>query len=299
MRNSAGIFRALPLPPPKKKKEEKKNSTCNPFFFKMICRWQETPFAAVFWKPIFFNINHQTQPYMTKTQNLSVMIASLCILMSGCATGGNGENPVTAWQQERSCAKQIAEANAQARPLTLSDVTCKSTVENAVLAAPINTFASASAALYLQVVKGVDQMAATQDGRLIYEGVQNDIKAGASFESLLAKMTPEQKAAYQKYENAVKQADQEEVMNDVVLPLIKQIAAEIEKVANLANDLQRNPEFAKLSGFDAISAGKAIANDASEISGQLGDAATGAQLWLELLKKDREAKQYMQNYSVE
>lgn len=220
-------------------------------------------------------------------------------LMVGCASNSDVENPVAAWQAERSNAAAIAAANEAARPLTLDDVVYKSTIENPALAAPINALATVPAALYLQVVTEVDQLAAAQDGRLIYMGVQNDIAAGAKWEDLKAQMTPEDLAAYTAYQKSISQVDQQNVIDTIVMPLIAKLTEESAKVAATIAAVKADPAFKALAGFELIKAGKNLAADGSALSGQFADATAGANLWLDLLKKDKAAKEFMQNYPVE
>lgn len=234
----------------------------------------------------------------SKTKLISVLSLLACALFAGCASTG-GTNPVADWQKSRIFEDKIESAQAKAVPLTLDDVTYTSSLKNPVLAAPVNTFALIPAALYLQVVKGVDGLAATQDGRQIYIGVQNDVAAGAKIEALFAKMTPEQKKCYDAYCNYVKATDQESVIRDVIAPLIARLANEAVKVQALVEQLQGSPEFKALAGLEAMRAARDIASDASALSTQFSDATSGANLWLELLKKDAEAKKYMQDYSAE
>ena len=220
-------------------------------------------------------------------------------LMVGCAGSKSAGNPVAAWQADRYNATEIAAANAAARPVTVDDVIYKSKLEQAALAAPINAFATVPAALYVKVVTEVDQMAAAQDGRAIYIGVQNDIAAGAKWEELKGQMTPEDLKAYQAYEASIKQVDQDSIINSVVMPMLAKLTEESAKVAVIMAQVKEDPAFKALVGFELIKAGKNIAADASALGGQFDDTIAGANLWLDLLKKDKEAKAFMQDYPVE
>lgn len=226
------------------------------------------------------------------------MLALAGVMIVGCG-GNKAENPVAAWQADRSNAAEIAAANAAARPVTLDDVTYKSTIEQPALAAPVNALAVVPATIYLKVVTAVDQMAAAQDGRLIYMGVQNDIAAGAKWEELKAQMTPEELAAYTAYQKSIAQVNQQNIIDTIVMPLIAKLTEESAKVAVTVAAVKDNPAFQALAGFELIKATKNLATDGKALSAQFADATAGANLWLELLKKDKEAKEFMKNYPVE
>ncbi len=236
---------------------------------------------------------------MKKCLMMAAVLLGL-VVMTGCA-GNKPENPVATWQADRIFAEEITAKNTTADKLTLADVTYKSELSETqpALAAPINAFATIPATLYLKVVRSVDEMAATQDGRLIYMGVQNDIAAGADAKEILASMPAEDKAAYTAYANMVAKADQESIINDIVLPMIEQITAEGAKVAALITSVQENPALQALAGFELMKANAAIVADGKALGQQFSDATTGANLFLDLLKKDKEAKAFMQDYPVE
>lgn len=224
---------------------------------------------------------------------------ALCgVMLVGCASNKGG-NPVADWQNDRFMAKEIKAVNDGQKALALADVTYKSTMGSDVLAAPINALAPISAALYLQVVKGVDGMAAAQDGRLIYLGVQNDIAAGAKFADLRAQMTAEEKAAYDAYAKSIAKADQDHIISTVVMPLIQQVGVESAKVALVVASIKDSDAFKALAGFEALKEGKNLLADGDALSKQFADTTAGANLWLDLLKKDKEAKAFMKDYPVE
>lgn len=235
---------------------------------------------------------------MKKSLSMATVALMGALAMTGCVSNKSG-NPVAEWQADRLFSAEIAEINAKAKPLSVADVTYKSTLENPALAAPINALATVAAGLYQPVVAGVDKMAAEQDGRLIYLGVQNDVKAGAKVADLVAQMTPEEKAAYDTYAASVKQTDQTSVMNTVVTPLLTQLATESAKVAATVAAVRENPAFKALAGLELMKQGKNLAADADALTQQFADATAGANLWMELLQKDREAKQFMQDYPIE
>lgn len=235
---------------------------------------------------------------MKKKMKIAAVALAGALTVTGCASSQGG-NPVADWQADRSFSTEIADINACAKPLSVADVTYKSTLENPALAAPINVLATVAAGLYQPVVVGVDKMAAEQDGRLIYLGVQNDVKAGAKVADLVAQMTPEEKAAYDTYAASVKQTDQTSVMNTVVTPLLTQLATESAKVAATVAAVRENPAFQALAGLELMAASKDLAADSNALTQQFADATAGANLWMELLQKDREAKQFMQDYPVE
>lgn len=221
----------------------------------------------------------------------SLMIAVLALAglatLGGCCTSSG--NPVADWQQERMAATQIAAK--KGTPLTLEDVLYKSTLKEEDLAAVVNTFSAVSAGLYVQVVTGVDEMAVSQDGRQLYIGVQNDLAAGAKLEDLKAKMTPEEQAAYAAYEQMVAQEDQAKKIKTIVKPLIEQIKQEGEKLPKMVTQIKDDPKFRSLKGMQMVKESKHLFDDSRALSAQLGDAMTGATLWLQMLEKDYEAKQ--------
>ncbi len=234
--------------------------------------------------------------------NKMMVIASALVgiaMVTGCSSS-KADNPIAEWQNDRAFASEIAAKNAEATTLTVTDVTYKSVLSEKmpVVAAPINAFAPIPAALYLKVVTGVDQMAAEQDGRLIYLGVQNDIKNGAKAEDIFASMPAEDKAAYTAYANAIAQVDQDNIINTVVNPMITTIAEEGTKVAAIVVTMREMPEVKALVGIAAAITAKDIAADGAALSAQISDATKGANLWLDLLQKDKEAKAFMQEYPV-
>ncbi len=232
--------------------------------------------------------------------NKVTMLASAALgalVLTGCASS-KVANPVAEWQNARSCSETIAAKNTAATALTLDDVMYKSESTNPVISGGMNTVAAVAAPLYLKVVTAVDQLAANQEGRLIYVGVQNDIANGAKAEEILAAMPAEDKAAYQAYEASITQVDQESVMNDVVKPLLETLAVESAKIAATVNAIKADPAIKALAGLDMIRAGKDITVDADAISGQFADATAGANLWMDLLAKDKEAKAFMADYPV-
>ena len=212
--------------------------------------------------------------------NIKKLVSILAILsgllMTGCASSGEGGNPVTTWQNERAFSETISNAYKNNKAVTLNDVTYKSQIKSPALAAPVNALSATSAAIYLSVVRGVDKMSAQNEGRQIYIGIENDVKNGANRKELMAQMTPEQKKAYRDYETEIKRVDQEKTLQTVVLPLIQKIAQEAQKVADLAQNLKNAPEFRKLAGFAAIKAGKEIVADADALASQISDASEGA-----------------------
>ncbi len=216
------------------------------------------------------------------------------LTMVGCA--GSKADPVAEWKESRIMAEQIAAK--QDVVLTLTDVTYQSTLTNPVLAAPINTFAIVPAAAYLKVVTSVDELYAKENGRRIYEGVMTNVKAGEDLAKILAGMPAEDKAAFDEYARWVKKADQDSVINTIVMPMINQIGAEAEKVADVLKNVKSLPEFALLTGFDLLSAGKALAADGDALAQQFSDTLAGANLWLVLLKRDKEAKAFGAEYDA-
>ena len=231
-----------------------------------------------------------------KKMTYLAMLALAGLMVTGCASK-QVANPVAEWQETRIMSAQIAAK--KGTPLTIADVTYQSTLSNAALAAPVNTFALVPAGLYQQVVKGVDEMAAQQDGRLIYIGVQNDIQNGAKYADLRAQMTAEEKAAYDAYAQAIAKADQDTIMATVVTPLLNQIAAESVKVVALIDRVKNDPAFQALAGFELIKEGKNLAADGSALAKQFDDILAGANLWMQLLQKDKEAKAFMKDYPIE
>ncbi len=234
--------------------------------------------------------------------NKMMIIASALVgvtIATGCSSS-KANNPIAEWQEDRIFASEIATKNANATALTVTDVTYKSVLSEKMpaVAAPINAFAPVPAALYLTVVTGVDQIAAEQEGRLIYFGVQNDIKNGAKAEDIFAAMPAEDKAAYTAYANAIAQVNQEDTIKNVVTPMIATIAEEGAKVAVIVQQMRAMPEVAALVGLEAAMTAKDIAADGAALSAQISDATKGANLWLDLLQKDKEAKAFMAEYPV-
>ena len=234
-----------------------------------------------------------------KKMTYFAMLALAGLMVTGCASN-QATNPVAEWQENRIMSTQIAAiaANKDAT-LTITDVTYQSTLSNPVLASPINLLATVSAGLYLQVVKGVDAMAVQQDGRQIYIGVQNDIQNGANRDELFKQMTPEEKSAYDAYAQAIAKVDQDSIMETVVTPLLNQIATESVKVAVLLDQVKNNPVFQALAGFELMKESKNLAADGSALAKQFDDTLAGANLWMQLLQKDKEAKAFMKDYPIE
>lgn len=233
-----------------------------------------------------------------KKAAFTAVLALVGLMIVGCASN-KIENPVAAWQADRACAEVIAEKNAAGKPITVEDVAYKSTMKTPALASAINVIALVPASVYLKVVTEVDKLNAAAEGRLIYIGIQNDLAAGASWEKdILPKMTAEDIAAYTAYQNAIAQTNQESIIKDVVKPMIEVLTAESAKLAAQIEALRKSKEFQALVGFQLVTEGAMLASDAKAISGMFADAITGANLWMDLLKRDAEAKKFMQDYPI-
>lgn len=228
----------------------------------------------------------------------AAMLALAGLVIVGCA-GSKAENPVAAWQADRICADAIAAKNAAGKPVTVEDVAYKSTMETPALASAINVIALVPAPMYLKVVTEVDKLNAAAEGRLIYIGIQNDLAAGATWEKdILPNMTAEDITAYNAYKASIAQVNQDSIIKDVVMPMIAQLTAESAKLAAQVDALRKSKEFQALAGFQLAKEGAKLASDAKAIGSMFADATTGANLWLELLKRDAEAKKFMQDYPV-
>lgn len=235
---------------------------------------------------------------MKKAMVFATMALVGVAVMTGCASS-TSLNSVTAWQESRVFSSEIAAKTTASQTLTSTDVQYTSVNDNAALAAPINALASASASLYLQVVNGVDGLAAQNAGRQVYAGIQKDVAGGQKVEDLLAKMTTEDKAAYTAYGKAIASEDQEQIINTVATPLLNTIKAESAKVTETLASLKETPELQSLTGSAALQSGAKIAADGKALLNQLSDASTGAKLWIELLMQDKNAKTFMADNPIE
>ncbi|MBQ8723026.1 MAG: hypothetical protein IJY80_01920, partial [Opitutales bacterium] len=69
--------------------------------------------------------------------NIKKLVSILAILsgllMTGCASSGEGGNPVTTWQNERAFSETISNAYKNNKAVTLNDVTYKSQIKSPAL----------------------------------------------------------------------------------------------------------------------------------------------------------------------
>lgn len=251
-------------------------------------------------------------------KSLAVLSVVAAIMMAGCASSGDKQGGYNEWRQERAFAENIEKAYAAKRAVTLADVTYKSELKNPALAASVNSLSATIAAMYLTVVKGADDIASYDNGRTVRRDLESKISqdilaANATYKDAngATRDTPEfidaiNKAAasenrseedkidlayYWKVEN---EQDPQQILDTVVLPLIKKLGEESVKVAQLAMTLKNDPEFKKLAGFEAMKEGKAIVSDADALSKQVADASAGLVRWKEQLELRMLAKQKVQ-----
>lgn len=240
---------------------------------------------------------------MKKAMVLTTLALAGAALMTGCVSSSGTRNEMVdkfnTWQEERVYADEIAAKEKAAQPLTIDDVLYKSGNPSIVMSTPFNTLAAGSAALYLQVVNGVDRLAAQNEGRRIFVGVQNDVAAGSKLADILATMPAADKQAYTDYENAIKAEDQAKIMDTVVTPLLSTLATEAAKVAVVVSEVRSTDEFKALAGIELVRTSGYIVADSKALSAQFSDATDGANIWLDLLKQDKAAKEFMANYTVE
>lgn len=221
------------------------------------------------------------------------------MLMAGCASGNSAEDVYNNWRKERAFSESIEKAYASNRALTLEDVTYKSELKSPALATSVNSISAVVASIYLTVVKNVDDMAACNNGRTIVldieEALENKEKP-TTREKEIAELSVEDKKDLAYYLRVVNGQDQKKILDTVVLPLIKKLGEESEKIAKLAVVLKNNPEFKKLAGLQAMKEGKAIVADADALATQVADASTGLLRWKDQLIIDIKAKDKASKY---
>lgn len=218
---------------------------------------------------------------MKKLMYIPLVIATAMTFVGCASTGGsNGENPVTQWQEERTPTKFTSTCKV---PEVATLITAASIVPNAV---------------YLKIANGVDQASAKNEGRRIYLGIENDVKAGTiTREDAIAALTPEDNKVYKTY---VKYVVKEDFSGTYALikQLAEQVAAEGPKIAALFVAAKENSAFKALAGLELMRATKELTTDVNMIKGQIADSITGIGLWRGLIDQDKKAQAFMKSYNA-
>jgi hypothetical protein len=250
--------------------------------------------------PLWFSVLFQTKEREQKVQMKTIMsfasLALVSLMVAGCASSNKGgDNPVAKWQTNRFKASEIKSLEGSKNLPAVADVTYKSTLKQPSLAATINAFAVIPAGLYVQVVNGVDEMDASQNGRKLFQAVQNDVSAGKKYNTVIDALSSEEKTAYDTYAKYIANKDQTSIIA-TIQQMLTAIANEATKVAPLVQSVKANPEFTKLAGMELMMANKNLVADGDALKQQFDDATSGANLWLKLVQEDKAAKEYMKNY---
>ncbi len=239
---------------------------------------------------------------MKSMLKVGALVAVGCAILTGCTSikeswakateppPPDTRDPMTKWVEDRSFADVIAQKGAS--NITAEDVRLKLDVNYPALTA----VAQSSSELYAAVVKGVEFLRVQGNGRQVYIGVQNDIKAGADAKKLLASMPEADRKAYEEYAKVVGDMDQEKQ-----IALADQInSKQLEYYALVVNLVKQGRDDAKkLKKMEKYVFIAALTAASTDLLGQMGDISTGTTLWKELLEKDKEAKAFMADYPVD
>lgn len=256
--------------------------------------------------------------------NKIMMVAgavALASLASGCASSGG--NPMLEWQGSRFKAEQINTAKANGKLPQLEDVLYKSLNNGnglcAPLAVPIDAVSPVPAALYLQVVIGVDKMLAAEEGRAameeyyrLLEGRGDDEKKWTK-EEIFAKWAKDDAARKEKEPNAkstieaikeykafVANSDPDTlipIINDIINVQIPKALENVQKtIQTVLDDAKSGKLKLEATGLELLGGLKNTGNDGAALGKQLADTGVGAAYWLKLAMADSDAKKDLSKF---
>ena len=144
----------------------------------------------------------------------------------------------------------------------------------------------------------VDQAYATAKGRKIYKAVEGDVAEGAVKADVLAKLTPEDKSAYDTYVKYVIEQDFGERENQLkaMLPKLAQAGVEIGGLVAMA---KKDPNFAKLAGLAMATQVRNVGKDADALKKILDDTTKAKDFWAALDAEDKEVQRLTKEAEAE
>jgi len=219
----------------------------------------------------------------------ALALASAALIAAGCASSpkqkaehGNKTDVTEEWVATRSDANK-----AFASQCTVGTV-----------ATAINAIGAPLQMMQRNAYDKVDTARANYKGRKIYKAVEGDVAAGATKAEVLSKLTPEQKAEYDKYVKYVKEQDFGERENQLkaMLPKLAQAGVEIGGLVVMA---KKDPNFAKLAGLAMITQTRNVSKDADALKKILDDTTKAKDFWAALDAEDKEVQRQTKEAEAE
>ncbi len=219
----------------------------------------------------------------------ALALASAALIAAGCASSpkqkaehGNKTDVTEEWVATRSDANK-----AFASQCTVGTV-----------ATAINAIGAPLQMMQRNAYDKVDTARANYKGRKIYKAVEGDVAAGATKAEVLSKLTPEQKAEYDKYVKYVKEQDFGERENQLkaMLPKLAQAGVEIGGLVVMA---KKDPNFAKLAGLAMITQTRNVSKDADALKKILDDTTKAKDFWAALDAEDKDVQQQTREAEAE
>lgn len=233
---------------------------------------------------------------MKKLAAFAGIVAIAGSLITGCASGGAGEDKVAKWQAERTPVEVL-----------------KSKIEVKAAGAIVEALDVAPFAIYKAIADKVDKEAVLDRYRRIYLGYVSDVKAKEEagmareqarkevLDAVLAQENGAQTVAKLKEYLAVANESNFDAAMAWVNKITEELAKASEKFAQeMPNAMQQLVEIGKKEGGMAVmkipSQGK---DDLAVIGAQLKDSGVGLALYAEMVKADSDAKKMQADYPVE
>lgn len=234
---------------------------------------------------------------MKKLMMVASAIALAGSMITGCATGGAGEDKVAAWQKERTPVEVL-----------------KSKIEIKAAGAVVEALDVAPYGIYKAIADKVDGMAAMDRSRRSYQMYVGSIKEyqeqqGMSKADAVKKANADlnalENAAQLKADIKAYLAQAEKTDFEACAQWIAKITEELQKASEkfaqeAPNALQQLMDIAQKEGGMALlkipSQGK---DDLAVIGAQLADSGKGLALYIEMVNADKEAAKMQAEYPIE
>ena len=234
---------------------------------------------------------------MKKLMMVASAIALAGSMITGCATGGDGEDKVAAWQKERTPVEVL-----------------KSKIEIKAAGAVVEALDVAPYGIYKAIADKVDGMAAMDRSRRSYQMYVGSIKEyqeqqGMSKADAVKKANADlnalENAAQLKADIKAYLAQAEKTDFEACAQWIAKITEELQKASEKfaqesPNALQQLMDIAQKEGGMALlkipSQGK---DDLAVIGAQLADSGKGLALYIEMVNADKEAAKMQAEYPIE
>ena len=219
---------------------------------------------------------------MNKSAVMAVASAVAATLIVGCGTTkpakanrGNETDIVKSWIDSRS------DANAA----------FASQCSVGTVATAINAIGAPLQILQRQAYDKVDVAYANAKGRRIYKAVEGDVKEGATKADVLAKLSAEEKAAYDKYLQYVVNENfgERENLLKAMAPKLAQAGVEIGSLVLMA---KKDPDFAKLTSLAMAMQVRNVSKDADALKKILDDTTKAKDFWASLDAEDKAVQAY-------